>query len=121
MLILREPARAVGGASSATFPGAPHVAARHSRRVPESRQSMAGSRSPMVQGDGKRTFGSGSGVLHRGLLALVLLLLVGSRADAASLARQCRAACKDEIAACVSAGGAKRACRRDVLTSCKQD
>jgi len=39
------------------------------------------------------------------LLTLLAALYLADAADAASVARQCRKACGDEIAACVGAGG----------------
>src|SRR3989442_3151044 len=53
------------------------------------------------------------------LLTLLAALYLADAADAASVARQCRKACGDEIAACVGAGGHPRACRRSVLGRCK--
>src|SRR5213593_4073296 len=53
------------------------------------------------------------------LLTLLATLQVASSADAASVARQCRQACHDEIAACVAAGGRSRACRKSMLERCK--
>ena len=44
-------------------------------------------------------------------LALLAVLLVAPTADAASLARQCRQACADEIAACVAAASGCRSSR----------
>src|SRR2546428_13193847 len=55
------------------------------------------------------------------LLALLAALHVGTSAEAASLSRQCRRACRDEIAACVGAGDHPRACRKSVLGSCKRE
>src|SRR3989441_906430 len=55
------------------------------------------------------------------LLTLLAALYLADAADAASVARQCRKACGDEIAACVGAGGHPRACRRSVLERCKQE
>src|ERR1051325_9838970 len=55
------------------------------------------------------------------LLTLLAALYLADAADAASVARQCRKACGDEIAACVGAGGHSRACRRSVLGRCKQE
>src|SRR5438128_5729169 len=54
-------------------------------------------------------------------LALLAVLLVAPTADAASLARQCRHACADEIAACVAAGGQHRACKRQTLRRCRSE
>src|SRR5882724_8688889 len=55
------------------------------------------------------------------LFTLLAALYLADAADAASVARQCRKACGDEIAACVGAGGHSRACRRSVLGRCKQE
>src|SRR2546426_2364798 len=55
------------------------------------------------------------------LLTLLAALHVARPADAASVARQCRRACRGEIAACVDGGGHHRACRKSVLGRCKQD
>src|SRR3989454_11518690 len=55
------------------------------------------------------------------LLTLLAALSLADGADAASVARQCRKACGDEIAACVGAGGHPRACRRSVLGRCKRE
>ena len=54
-------------------------------------------------------------------LALLAVLLVAPTADAASLARQCRQACADEIAACVAAGGRHLACKRQTLRRCRRE
>src|SRR5438128_10588399 len=55
------------------------------------------------------------------LLALLAALNVGTSAEAVSVARQCRQACRDEIAACVGAGGHLRACRKSVLGRCRRE
>src|SRR5438046_9526919 len=55
------------------------------------------------------------------LLTLLAALYLADAADAASISRQCRKACGDQIAACVGAGGHPRACRRSVLGRCKQE
>src|SRR5436309_4814464 len=55
------------------------------------------------------------------LLTLLAALHRTTSAQAASPSRQCRKACRDEIAACVGAGGHPRACRRSVLERCKQE
>src|SRR2546428_1663666 len=55
------------------------------------------------------------------LLTLLAALYLADAADAASVARQCRKACGDEIAACVGAGGHPRACRRSALGRCKRE
>ena len=55
------------------------------------------------------------------LLALLAAVHVARSADAASGARQCRRACRDEIAACVDSGGHRRACRKSVLARCKEE
>src|SRR5713101_5706970 len=57
----------------------------------------------------------------RAPLALLAVLLVAPAADAASLARQCRRACPDEIARCVAAGGRHLACKRQTLGRCRQE
>ena len=54
------------------------------------------------------------------LLTLLAALPVAHAADA-SLARQCRQACHDEIAACVAAGSRLRPCRRSVLGRCRRE
>src|SRR5438552_4375314 len=53
------------------------------------------------------------------LLALLAALHVGTSAEAASVSRQCRRACRAELAACVGAGGHPRACRKSVLGRCE--
>src|SRR5439155_694932 len=55
------------------------------------------------------------------LALLAVLLLLAPAADAASLARQCRYACADEIAACVAAGGRRPACKRQTLRRCRTE
>jgi len=55
------------------------------------------------------------------LLTLLAALPVARSADAASVSRQCRRACRDQVAACVGAGGHPRACRKSVLGRCKQE
>src|SRR2546421_7773232 len=55
------------------------------------------------------------------LLTLLAALHLTTSAQAASPSRQCRKACRDQIAACVGAGGHPRACRRSVLGRCKQE
>src|SRR5438046_7094191 len=55
------------------------------------------------------------------LLTLLAALHLTTSAQAASPSRQCRKACRDQIAACVGAGGHPRACRRSVLERCKQE
>src|SRR5438093_1461562 len=52
---------------------------------------------------------------------LLAALHVATSAEAASLSRQCRKACRDEIAACVAAGDHPRACRKSVLGRCQQE
>src|SRR5690242_14263658 len=42
-------------------------------------------------------------------------------ADGASMARKCRLACADEIAACVAAGGRHLACKRQTIGRCKRE
>src|SRR5207244_935146 len=55
------------------------------------------------------------------LLTLLAALHLTTSAQAASLSRQCRKACRNQIAACVGAGGHPRASRRDVLGRCKRE
>src|SRR5207245_1999550 len=55
------------------------------------------------------------------LLTLLAVLHLTTSAQAASLSRQCRKACRNQIAACVGAGGHPRTCRRDVLGRCKRE
>src|SRR5437016_5067973 len=55
------------------------------------------------------------------LLTLLAALPVTRSADAASVSRQCRRACRDEVAACVGAGGHPRACRKSVLGRCEHE
>src|SRR6266446_5698946 len=57
----------------------------------------------------------------RAPLALLAVLLIAPAAGAASLARQCRRACADEIAACVAAGGRRPACKRQTLRRCRTE
>src|SRR5437867_2534693 len=54
-------------------------------------------------------------------LAVLAVLLIAPAADAVSLARQCRQACGDEIAACVAAGGRQLACKRQTLRRCRRE
>jgi len=54
-------------------------------------------------------------------LAVLAVLLIVPAADAVSLARQCRQACGDEIAACVAAGGRQLACKRQTLRRCRRE
>src|SRR5262245_30933778 len=42
-------------------------------------------------------------------------------ADAASVAKQCRHACADEIAACVASGSSRLTCRKQIMRRCKQE
>src|SRR6266581_5683396 len=55
------------------------------------------------------------------LALLAVLLLLAPAADAASLGRQCRRACADEIAACVAGGGRRLACKRQMLGRCRAE
>src|SRR5205814_2567348 len=55
------------------------------------------------------------------LLTLPAALHLTTSAQAASPSRQCRKACRDQIATCVGAGGHPRACRRSVLGRCKRE
>src|SRR5712692_9756548 len=54
-------------------------------------------------------------------LAVLAVLLIAPAADAVSLARQCRQACGDEIASCVSAGGRRVTCKRQTLRRCRRE
>ena len=59
---------------------------------------------------------------HRpSVLAFALVAFLVPRADAVSLRRQCRLACKDAIKACIAAGGKRRRCRRETLSSCRTE
>src|SRR6266496_3944192 len=53
--------------------------------------------------------------VREGLGGLVAVLLAAAGADAASVGRQCRRACTDEIASCVAAGGRRLTCTRQTL------
>ena len=55
------------------------------------------------------------------LSALLAVFFMASAADAASMARQCRLACADEIAACVAAGGRDRACKKQTIRRCRRE
>src|SRR3989442_3964241 len=55
------------------------------------------------------------------LLTLLAALHVVRSADAASVSRQCRRACRDQIAACVAGGGRARSCRKSLLEHCKRE
>src|SRR5437773_864413 len=55
------------------------------------------------------------------LLTLLAALHVARSADAASVSRRCRQACRDQIAACVAGGGRARACRKSLLERCQQE
>src|SRR5213594_3046870 len=55
------------------------------------------------------------------LLTLLAALHVARSADAASVSRRCRRACRDQIAACVAGGGRARACRKSLLEHCKRE
>src|SRR5438552_3377896 len=55
------------------------------------------------------------------LLTLLAALHVARSADAASVSRRCRRACRDQIAACVAGGGRARACRKSLLERCQQE
>src|SRR2546425_3784163 len=54
------------------------------------------------------------------ILMLAGLLCAIADTHAASPMRLCRRACKDEIAACIAAGGRRRACRRQRLRRCRR-
>src|SRR5436189_4171097 len=55
------------------------------------------------------------------LLTLPAALHLATSAQAASPSRECRKACRDEIAACVGTGGHRRAGRRSVFGRCKRE
>src|SRR5438876_2933328 len=55
------------------------------------------------------------------LRTLLAALHVAPSADAASVSRRCRRACRDQIAACVAGGGRARACRKSLLERCQQE
>src|SRR5437667_1095261 len=55
------------------------------------------------------------------LVILLGLLLFNPPAHGASSTRQCRRACRDEIAACVASGGERGSCRRQTLQRCRQE
>src|SRR5438128_2156282 len=55
------------------------------------------------------------------LLALLAALQVASSAQAASGSRKCRRECHDRIAACVTAGGHRRPCRRSMVERCRRE
>src|SRR5437867_2172412 len=55
------------------------------------------------------------------LLTLLAALHVARSADAASVSRRCRRACRDQIAACVAGGGRARACRKSLLERCERE
>src|SRR5437867_3549252 len=55
------------------------------------------------------------------LVTLLTTFHVASSADAASVGRLCRTACRGEIAACVAAGGRSRPCRKRTLGRCERE
>src|SRR2546430_1614497 len=55
------------------------------------------------------------------LLTLLAALHVARSADAASVSRRCRRACRDQVAACVAGGGRARACRKSLLERCERE
>src|SRR5436309_1558016 len=55
------------------------------------------------------------------LAHLLGLLLFDPPSHGASLTRQCRRACRDEIAACVASGGERGPCRKQTLQLCRQE
>jgi hypothetical protein len=61
-----------------------------------------------------------NGMWTRWAVTLVIALAVSS-AESATLVRRCRKACADEVAACISAGGRKRQCRKDKIGQCKRE
>jgi hypothetical protein len=58
--------------------------------------------------------------VRRAVLALGIVLLLANGADAASVRRQCRRACTDEITTCMAEGGTRFACRKLVLGQCRR-
>src|SRR5204862_299817 len=66
------------------------------------------------------TMGRGTVVNAWRALILVGLLLFDPPAHGASLTRQCRRACRDEIAACVASGGERGPCSRQTRRRCQQ-
>ncbi len=55
------------------------------------------------------------------LLALLAAPHVASSAQAASGSRKCRRECHDRIAACVTAGGRRRPCRKSMVERCRRE
>ena len=55
------------------------------------------------------------------LLAVAVVMILAPDGNAKSLRRQCRIQCRDEITACVAAGGKRRRCRRQILRRCRQE
>jgi hypothetical protein len=53
--------------------------------------------------------------------AAVAVLAMAGVAEGASVARQCRQLCADEIRACVAAGGRRFACRRQAVRGCRHE
>src|SRR5437870_9593614 len=54
-------------------------------------------------------------------LAFLAVLLIAPDGHASSLARQCRQACGDAIAACVASGGRRPTCKRQTLRQCRTE
>ena len=54
------------------------------------------------------------------LLTVLATVHIVSSAEAVTVARLCRQACQDEIAACVASGGRPRACRKSTLARCRE-
>jgi plastocyanin len=63
----------------------------------------------------------GSSRLFGSVVAFALVGFLVPRADAVSLRRQCRLACKDAIKACIASGGKHRRCRRETLQRCRTE
>ena len=55
------------------------------------------------------------------VLPLMLLAFTPSQAEAISLRKQCRLSCGAAIDTCVSAGGRRRRCKRQVLKQCRRE
>jgi hypothetical protein len=54
-------------------------------------------------------------------LAALLLVAILAAASASGAAPRCRRLCRDEVRACVAAGGRPPACRRETLRRCRRE
>ena len=81
----------------------PTFAVRRARYEPDARSNVGSQRGAMMTyGESESDIRRATRATMRRALPIALLAsLLASVADAASLARQCRVACRDEIAACV--------------------